>query len=103
MAMESKKIKWRRLKRIAETIANRPVTIHCSTEVPLSLKAAADIYDERIDIVFNLQHIKSEEDILRALSHELTHVITAGQNHNQDFDTTWAQIYTELQQKYFKK
>lgn len=102
MAMVQR-IKWRRLKRLAEAVVKRPVAIYCSTEMPPSLKAAADIYDTRADIALNLQHIKSAEDALRALSHELAHLIVNTPHHNAEFDAAWAKLYTSLSESYFLK
>ncbi len=101
MAM-AQRIKWRRLKRLAEAAISRTVAIHCSTEIPIELRAAADIYAEHMDIVLNLQHVKSEEDVIRAVAHELAHAIENSERHGEAFDRAWAKLYDKLREDYLK-
>lgn len=97
------RIKWLRIKKIAECIVGCPVAIHGSTELPEDLKAAVDaLVGERVDIAINFQHIKSADEALEAVAHELAHVV-AGIPHDGDpgFRQTWRDLLARLRREYY--
>ncbi|WP_027719121.1 hypothetical protein [Desulfovirgula thermocuniculi] len=100
-ASSSAAIWWLRIKRAAEKIVCRPVSIHGSTDLPSHLKAAVDAAEGRVDIALNFRHIKSAEDALRAVAHELAHVVAGTSGHGADFGAAWEEIYKKLREEYF--
>jgi len=78
------------------------VSIHGSTDLPSHLKAAVDAAEGRVDIALNFQHIKSAEDALRAVAHELAHVVAGTPHHGPDFGAAWEEIYRRLREEYYR-
>lgn len=102
MRRRSSRIRWLALKRAAERIAGRPVSIHGSTDLPAHLRAAVDADEDRVDIALNFRHVKSEEDALRAVAHELAHVATGSPDHGGEFGAAWEEILKKLKEEYHR-
>ncbi|GEA15502.1 hypothetical protein E308F_17460 [Moorella sp. E308F] len=96
------KIRWLRIKQAAEKIACRPVSIHGSTDLPPHLRAAVDATEERVDIALNFQHVKSAEDVLAAVAHELAHVVAGISHHGGRFEAVWKEIKERLMEDYYR-
>lgn len=98
---EQVKIKWVRLKRICkEILPGMDVEIHGSTLLPSGLKAAVKVEGRKVDIALNFYHIKSEEDIFRAISHELAHIVIGSSSHSQEFSNKWDELYKTVKSRY---
>lgn len=98
----NEKIRWLRVKQAAEKIAGRPVSIHGSTDLPSHLRAAVDATKERVDIALNFQHVKSVEDVLAAVAHELAHIVAGTPHHGERFEAVWKEIKEKLMEDYYR-
>lgn len=95
------KIKWRRLKAIAERVAQRKVEIHCSTDaLNDNIRAATQYSDELAHIVINLKEVKSAKDVIAAISHELAHIVLDTDQEDETFNQKWVEIERLIIRRY---
>jgi len=50
-------------------------------------------------ILLNFLFNKTEDDIIKALSHEITHIKLNSNEHNEDFQKKWNELYIEFCEK----
>ncbi len=96
------KIKWLRLKRIAQDMSGRKVEISGSTSLRSEIKAAVQYDDKNVDIAINLGCIKSIKDVIAAISHELAHVILGVDTDDQSHQKEWVRLEEEITRLYHK-
>ena len=95
-------IKWLRLKRICEELCGRIVRIHSSTELSDDQVAGVEFNNDEVNIILNMRLTKSESMIIRALAHEMLHVINNNNSHNIDFDEKWNDLEEKIRMEYEK-
>ena len=95
-------IKWLRLKRICEELCGRTVRIHSSTELSDDQVAGVEFNNDEVNIILNMRLTKSESMIIRALAHEMLHVINNNNSHNIDFDENWRDLEERIRIEYEK-
>ncbi len=95
-------IKWLRLRRLAEQIAGCPVRLHGSTELPAEMRAAVESAPGKMDIVLNFQHIKSAEMAIKAVAHEVAHVILGNAQHDNVFKSKWEEVEQLIKKDYYR-
>ena len=96
------KIKFKKLKNIAERIAEKPVNITSTTmfDAKDERKAVVTFNKSRVDIVINSLRIKSVEDVIEAISHEIAHVRIGSDKHNDEFAKLWNELYSKIRVEY---
>lgn len=92
------KIKWKRLKKIAEEIAGKPVHISASTLVE-NMRAGVVDNGKEVEILINLNVIKSLEEVIKAIAHELAHVVLQTDNENK-IEKLWSILEQKIVDKY---
>jgi len=55
----------------------------------------------RVDIALNLQYIKSTDEVLEAVAHEVAHVVAGTDEHDNKFAKTRDQVLEKLRQEYY--
>ena len=82
-------IRWLRLKRICSELTGRKVELLASTSLPESMRAAVTIRDDLVSIALNLSYVKSDMQVIRALSHEIAHVMLGTSDHTEAHEAMW--------------
>ena len=120
--MTDLKIKWIRLEKILEELCdNRIVSITLTTHELTYMSQALTwqnnlpgpgIGEESISAVsFNEmeanffldgRRVKSEDMVIKALAHEVAHVILNDASHNTNFKKKWKEVRKEINKRYFK-
>lgn len=95
-------IKWIRLKRICEGLCGRTVRIHSSTELNDDQVAGVEFNESEVNIILNMKLTKTEDMIIKAISHEMLHVLTGNNNHNIDFEEKWLLLEKKILEEYEK-
>ena len=96
-------IKWIKLKKICEKMSGKTIHLHSSTDMPEDHIAGCEFSKGTADIILNMRHTKSEEMVIKGISHELNHIIKDTKDHDSEFDMECARIEEEIKDKYFKK
>lgn len=98
-------IRWKRFKAIAEILVaemlkeSRAVNLSLSTDLPDEVISAVSFSvgsGNPIDILFNARRCKEESMIIEALIHELAHVMTGNNGH----DNSWRMMVETVTQKF---
>lgn len=92
------RIKWKKLKSIAENICGREVNISGSTLVN-TVKAAVIDDGTTVEILINFNILKSLEDIIQGISHELAHVLLKTKDENK-ITPKWETVYENIKKRY---
>ncbi len=92
------RIKWKKLKTIAEDICKKEVNISGSTLVN-TVKAAVIDDGTTVEILINLNILKSLEDVIQGISHELAHTLLKTEDDNK-INNEWRTLYTEIKKRY---
>ena len=95
-------IKWIRLKRICERLCGRTVRIHSSTELSDDQIAGVEFDDREVTIILNMKLTKTETMVIKAISHEMLHVLNGNNNHNIDFEEKWLLLERRVLEEYEK-
>ena len=95
-------IKWIRLKRICERLCGRTVRIHSSTELSDDQIAGVEFDDREVTIILNMKLTKTETMVIKAISHEMLHVLNGNNNHNIDFEEKWLILERKVTNEYEK-
>ena len=95
-------IKWIRLKRICERLCGRTVRIHSSTELSDDQVAGVEFDDREVTIILNMKLTKTETMVIKAISHEMLHVLNGNNNHNIDFEEKWLILERKVTNEYEK-
>ena len=99
-------IKWLRLKKIcSELLDNKyAVQLHGSTMLSDEIRAAVTVKDNTVDIAINLSYVKSLDEVIAALSHEVTHILLQSDDDNHsEFNKVWKNTEKEVIKKYNNK
>ena len=96
-------IKWIRLKNICEDISGFTVHLHLSTDMPTDHIAGCEFTKEDAHIILNAAQVKSLDMIIRAISHELQHVLNGNKDHRIDFDEKWMLLEKRITEEYSGK
>jgi Zn-dependent peptidase ImmA (M78 family) len=96
------KIKLRKLKTITEEIVNKKVNITCTTmfNIKDERKAVVSFNDTVASIVINSNKIKTAEDVIDAVSHEIAHVYINSNKHTKEFTRKWNELFSLIKSKY---
>lgn len=96
------KIKWKKLKKISKEICKKQVDITLTTieEEGENVRAATVFNSKGAHIVINGNKIKSVDDIINSISHELSHIVLGNNNHDDRFYTEWNRIYSTINIEY---
>jgi hypothetical protein len=95
-------IKWKRLKRIAEEISGMDVDIHLTTSEDIrGYNALLNMSKGKADVYINGMNLKSEEQVVEGLGHELAHALLADSNHGEVFEKKRREIIKKLTDGYF--
>lgn len=91
------KIKWKKLKKIIKQIYNKDIDILLATNIDEHIySATSGKY-----IYLNGNNIKSIEMVLKAIAHEMTHILYPKINEKTfKFMVLWSQIQGEIENKY---
>jgi predicted metal-dependent hydrolase len=100
--MKINKIKWKKIANIASEVAGEQITIHGSTELPSDISSYVQLLDEKCEILLNLNVIKSDEQILESLAHELAHLKNGSTVHDIRFADESAYVLEKLQDRYYE-
>jgi hypothetical protein len=95
-------IKWIRLKNICEKLCERPVHIHASTDVSHNYIAGCEFNSHNVNIILNMENTKSDDLVIKALAHEVCHVLENNKRHGDDFDIKWLKLEQEIREGYEK-
>jgi len=93
-------IRWIRLKKICEELCGREVHIHSSTEMPDDHVAGCEFNDDVADIILNMKLTKSEDMVIKAIAHEMVHILNNNNKHNIMFDKEWLEMENTIRSKY---
>lgn len=93
------KIKWKTLKKIIAKMSGKNIEIILSTEIQSSINAATN----GKDIVINGNNIKSIEDTIKAIAHELVHIINKYDEGSEIFNNKWEEYRKFIIDKYINK
>jgi predicted SprT family Zn-dependent metalloprotease len=89
-------IKWARLRKICRNLSGSNISLLLSTELDEHVNAA--LSDNTIAL--NGMKLKEDVDIIKAIAHEMVHVIYPKIEHGQDFDFKWLVIEKYITDKY---
>lgn len=101
--MMNKTIKWLRLKRIAEQISNRKIEILASTDLDANINAAVSFDEKSASVAINLANIKSVNDVINALSHELAHVVLETNEDDNAHFKKWESLRLKITKCYERR
>ena len=99
-------MKWIRLKGIVDSISGGDVTITVSTfPFQEDMKAFVTLNGgnketKNYDIVLNASFAKDDEDILKIVCHELSHILTGTPEHDEKFDEAYQKTLSKVLKKY---
>lgn len=93
-------MKWLKLKKICQEICNKKVHIHSSTDMPNNHIAGAEFDNKEVNIILNMQYTKTKNDIIKAIAHEITHVLKNSNEHTVDFEDEWRKNEEQIIKKY---
>lgn len=93
-------VKWVRIKKICEEMCGRSVHIHSSTDVADDQIAGVEFDRQNVNIILNSRRTKKTDQILRAIAHEMTHVMMNSKEHGINFDTNWKRNEEIIKQQY---
>ncbi len=94
------KIKWGRLKRIAQKISGKNVDIYGSTRMSPEIRSAVEFNGGRADIGINLKQVKNVQEVIEALAHELAHVVLGDSAHTEEHKKKWRELTDKIKVKY---
>ena len=89
-------IKWIQLKHICEDISGSTIHLHLSTDMPTDHIAGCEFTQTDAHIILNAAQVKSLDMIIRAIAHELQHVLNGNKEHRIDFDEKWALLEKKI-------
>ena len=78
------KIRFRAIKRVAEDVLNREVEIHLSSQLIDRIGCIAEI-NHSLHILINSNIVKTEEQVIAVVIHELAHVKSKSFSHTNLF------------------
>ena len=93
-------IKWIQLKHICEDISGSTIHLHLSTDMPTDHIAGCEFTQTDAHIILNAAQVKSLDMIIRAIAHELQHVLNGNKEHRIDFDEKWALLEKRILEGY---
>jgi hypothetical protein len=82
-------IRWLRLRRICSELTGKQVELLASTTLPREMRAAVTVQGDNVSIAMNLAFAKSEAQVIRALSHEIAHVMLGSSDHTEKHEAMW--------------
>lgn len=82
-------------------MGGRTVHVHGSTELPNGLRAAVDAAPQRADIALNLNLVKSADEVIDALAHELAHVTANTERDDNSHAAEWERLRALITHKYY--
>lgn len=95
------KIKWSKLVSISKEITGKDVSINLSTEKSIrNFFALANISRYKITIYINGNKCKSEQDVIKAIAHELAHDTANTTNDSEDHRKEWERLEEVIKSKY---
>ena len=94
-------IKWLRLKNICEEIVEQNITISLSTSNDLAAVNSVVSFDnQQAHIILNGLFCKGIPQIVKAVSHELVHIVLNSAGHPKDFEEKWVYYETKILERY---
>lgn len=97
------KIKWKRLKNIASVIAKRNVEINLTTDDSMKgYNALVEYNGDSVLVFLNGNNCKSLDNVIDALAHELSHVVTGDQQDSNRHKKTWDSLKEKIKEEYHK-
>jgi hypothetical protein len=95
-------IRWIALKNICDELVGhkQPVHLHASTDMPDDHIAGVEFSPNQVDIILNMALTKSEDMIIKALAHEMTHVLNGDQDHKINFDEQCLITENRIRERY---
>ena len=85
-------IRFQKIQKIAEKISNAKIILYLAD---LGKDPIANVQgkDGVYYILLNYRINKTEEDIIRSVSHEIVHIKFQTNDHNENFQKEWNRIY----------
>lgn len=94
--------KWIRLQHICEKLAKKTIHIHSSTDMTDDHVAATEFNNNEVNIILNMKRTKSTTMVIKAIAHEMVHVLEGTSDHNVDFDEKWSKLESKITEEYNK-
>ena len=92
--------KWTRIKFLSEEITNKEVCVHLTTELDIDAKAYVSEQGGVINIAINGRLVKTPEDTVKAVSHEIAHVVLGTEDHDDAFRKKWSELFDFMWKKH---
>ena len=115
------KIRWVRLEKILEDLCGRFTSITLTThELEFMSSAitwqknlqgpgegeesvsAVSFNDMEAEFLLDARRVKSIDMVIRALAHELTHVVLKDPSHDSEFNSKWKELRRTIKQRYYE-
>jgi len=94
-------IKWERLKKLAKEISGMDVEIYASTDVADEIISMVGIKENgRVDILLNMNRVKSADMAKQAIAHEITHAMMMANTHGPEFKEQLIVVENEVRRRY---
>lgn len=97
------KIKWIKLKRIAEEVTNKKVEFVASTHITDYRAFVICDKHDNITVYFNMEYAKDIKLIIISLAHELAHVVLMNDAHDNQFEDEKEKLITKITKNYNKE
>ena len=94
-------IKWSRLAGICNRITGYLTTISLTT-IHTQVRAGVSFNGSIADIVLNGSLCKTDEDVIEALAHEITHILDGSSHHDNEFQNRADIVERRIRQEYYK-
>ena len=72
------------------------MNLHGSTTLSPDMFAATTLGDEVIDIALNLNYLKTEDEVVKAVAHEIAHVLADSAVHGAGHRATWNELEKKM-------
>jgi len=94
-------IKWIRLKNICEEIVEQNITISVSTSNDLAAVNSVVSFDnQQAHIILNGLSCKGISQVIKAVAHELVHIVLNSAGHPENFEEKWFYYETKILERY---
>lgn len=64
--------------------------------------AATEFDNNEVNIILNMKRTKSTTMVIKAIAHEMVHVLEGTSDHNADFNEKWSKLESKITEEYNK-
>jgi predicted SprT family Zn-dependent metalloprotease len=64
--------------------------------------AGVEFNEKEVSIILNMEQTKSEDMVIKAISHEILHVLEGTNDHRIDFNDKWEKLESVVRNEYEK-